>query len=112
MALRRAGRNDEAAAALIPITDDFDIIENDSYYRIVKMYKTGVPPVVVDSVLGAGVRNPSDASFAYGVANWVLYNGDTARAVRAYEQLLAGGSWASFGYIAAEADIARIRGRK
>lgn len=109
MALRRAGRNAEAAAALAPIKDDFDVIENQSYYRLVKLYKTGIPMTVVDSILGAGVTNPSDASFAYGVANWVLYGGDTTRAVRAYEQLRSGGSWASFGYIAAEADLALLR---
>ena len=109
MALRRAGRASEAAAALAPIRDDFDIIENDSYYRLVKLYKTGVPEAVVDSVLSSLAGTPSDASFAYGIANWVLYNGDTTRAVRAFEQLLRGGSWASFGYIAAEADLARMR---
>ena len=111
MALRRAGRNQEAAGALAPIRDDFDIIENDSYYRLVKLYKTGIPSTVVDSILGAGVQNPSDASFAYGVANWVLYSGDTTRAVRAFEQLMSGGSWASFGFIAAEADVANLRRR-
>src|SRR5688572_17838451 len=42
MALRRAGRDQEAAAALAPIRNDFDIIENESYYRLVKLYKTGV----------------------------------------------------------------------
>jgi tetratricopeptide (TPR) repeat protein len=112
MALRRAGRTREAAAALEPIKDGFDIIENDSYYRLVKLYKTGVPATVVDSILGAGVENPSDASFAYGVANWVLYNGDSTRAVRAFEQLMSGGSWASFGFIAAEADVAMLKGRR
>ena len=112
MALRRAGRTAEAAQALVPIKDDFDVIENQSYYRLVKLYKTGIPAPVVDSILGAGVTNPSDASFAYGVANWVLYNGDTARAVRAYEQLRSGGSWASFGYIAAEADLALLRKKR
>jgi len=109
MALRRAGRTADAAAALEPIKDDFDVIENQSYYRLVKLYKTGIPAAVVDSILGAGVTNPSDASFAYGVANWVLYNGDSARAVRAFEQLRSGGSWASFGYVAAEADLALLR---
>ena len=109
MALRRAGRTSEAAAALAPIRDGFEIIENDSYYRLVRMYKTGVPATVVDSVLGTLAANPSDASFAYGIANWALYNGDTTRAMRAFEQLLKGGSWASFGYIAAEADLARLR---
>ena len=111
MALRRAGRTAEAAAALAPIRDDFDIIENGSYYRLVQLYKTGIPATVVDSILGAGVVNPSDASFAYGVANWVLYNGDTTRAVRAFNQLMSGGSWASFGFIAAEADVANLRRR-
>ena len=112
MALRRAGRNAEAAASLEPIKPGFDIIENHSYYRLVQLYKSGMPTQVVDSILTAGVTNPSDASFAYGVANWVLYNGDTTRAVRAYEQLRSGGSWASFGYIAAEADLALLRKKR
>ena len=112
MALRRAGRAAEAEAALSPIQDDFDVIENQSYYRLVKLYKTGIPKTVVDSILGAGVTNPSDASFAYGVANWVLYNGDTTRAARAFERLRSGGSWASFGYIAAEADLALLRKKR
>ena len=112
MALRRAGRNADAAAALTPIKDGFDVIENHSYYRLVKLYQTGIPASVVDSILSAGVTNPSDASFAYGVANWVLYNGDTTRAKRAYEQLISGGSWASFGYVAAEADLALLRKKK
>ena len=108
MALRRAGRGTEAVKALEPIRDDFDIIENDSYYRLVRLYKAGVPAAVVDSVLGLLAGTPSDAAFAYGIANWVLYNGDSTRAVRAFEQLLKAGSWASFGYLAAEADLARL----
>ena len=112
MALRRAGRSAEAADALTPVRDTFDIIENQSYHRLVMLYKTGMPTPVVDSILTAGVTNPSDASFAYGVANWVLYNGDTTRAVRAFQQLRSGGSWASFGYIAAEADLAMLRKKK
>jgi tetratricopeptide (TPR) repeat protein len=111
MALRRAGKNAEATQALAPIREGFDVIENGSYYRLVLLYKTGIPASVVDSVLGSGATNPSDASFAYGVANWVLYNGDTPRAVRTFERLLGGGSWASFGYLAAEADLARLRKR-
>ena len=49
------------------------------------------------------------ASLAYGVANWFFYNGETDRSIRALEQLIAGGQWTSFGYIAAEADLARLR---
>jgi tetratricopeptide (TPR) repeat protein len=112
MALRRAGRDAEAAAALVPIRDDLDVIENGSYYRLLQMYRRGVSAAVMDSALSAGVRNPSDASLAYGLANWFLYSGDTTRAIRAYEQLMTGGQWASFGYIAAEADLARLKRRR
>lgn len=111
MALRRAGRADEAARALTPIRDDFDIIENDSYYALVKLYKTGVPPAVLDSALTASAGTPSDASLAYGLANWFLYSGDTTRAVRAFERIIASPQWGSFGVIAAEADLARLRRR-
>ena len=108
MALRRAGKLVEARRSLEPIRDDFDIIENDSYYRLLKLYKSGVTPATVDSTLRR-LENPSDLSLAYGLANWLLYNGDTTRAVAAFERILGSNQWASFGYIAAEADLAAIR---
>lgn len=109
MALRRGGRSAETAAALTPIHEDFDVVENQSYYRLLKMYKAGVSAPVMDSALTAGVRSASDASLAYGLANWFYYSGDTDRAIKAYELLIAGTQWASFGYVAAEADLARLR---
>lgn len=109
MALRRAGREAEARASLGPIRDDFDIIENGSYYTLVKLYKTAVTPAALDSALHGGLGNPSDLSLAYGLANWFLYSGDTTRATTALEQILSSSQWASFGYIAAEADLARLR---
>jgi tetratricopeptide (TPR) repeat protein len=109
MAMRRAGRNSEATAALAPIRDDFEVIENASYYRLLKMYKGVIGSAEIDSAVSAGVRSAADASLAYGLGNWFLYNGDTARATRVYERLLAAGQWASFGYIAAEVDLSRMR---
>ncbi|MEX2180184.1 MAG: tetratricopeptide repeat protein [Gemmatimonadaceae bacterium] len=110
MALRRAVDSSSALTALAPIRDDFDIIENESYYRLVRMYRSGASGAAVDSLLIApGAGSASDASYAYGLANWLLYNGDTTRAIQAFERILSGGQWASFGYIAAEADLARLR---
>jgi len=44
------------------------------------------------------------------VANWHLYNGRSADAERLFRGVLSGGQWGAFGYIAAEADLARTRG--
>jgi tetratricopeptide (TPR) repeat protein len=110
MALRRARHDSAARRVLEPIRDDFDIIENGSYYALLKLYKTGITPAVTDSVLRR-LENPTDLSLAYGLANWFLYNGDTTRAIRAFERILGSSQWASFGYIAAEADLARLIGR-
>jgi tetratricopeptide (TPR) repeat protein len=111
MALRRAGKADDARTALEPIRDDFDIIENASYYRLLKAYRAGVTSAEMDSTL-LRLENPSDLSLAYGVANWFLYSGDTVRATSAFERIVNSGQWASFGYVAAEADLARLRSRR
>ena len=108
MALRRAGKHEEAREALEPIRDDFDVIENGSYYTLVKLYRNGAAPGLLDSTMHR-LENPSDLSLAYGLANRFLYTGDTTRATRAFERILDSPQWASFGYIAAEADLARLR---
>jgi tetratricopeptide (TPR) repeat protein len=111
MALRRDGRHDEAAAALQAIRPDFDIIENQSYYRLLKLYQAGISASTLDSAVHAGINTSSDAAFLYGVANWFLYTGDTTRAINAFESIINSEQWPAFGYIAAEADLARLRRR-
>ena len=105
MTLRRLGRDAEAAAVLEPIRADLDVIENGAYHRLLLMYK-GVLPV--DSLLSTSSSAAlDDVTTAYGVGNWYLYNGDTARALGIFERIVATGNWAAFGAIAAEAEIAR-----
>ena len=108
MALRRDGRHAEAAEALRPIRDDFEIIENESYYQLMRLYKQGISPAALDETMRSGIGTPSNASLAYGVANWFLYTGDTSRAIAAFNQIIRSDQWASFGFIAAEADLARL----
>jgi len=107
MALRRLGRDDEAAAVLEPITADLDVIENGSYHQLLLMYRGEVAPETLwggqDDALGS-------ATVGYGVANWYLYNGRTDEALEAFRRVLDTGQWSSFGYIAAEAELARLGG--
>jgi hypothetical protein len=49
------------------------------------------------------------ATQGYGVGNWYFVNGDRARAREIFERVVAGPQWSAFGYIAAEADLQRMR---
>jgi tetratricopeptide (TPR) repeat protein len=109
MALRRLGRGPEAAQVLVPITRSMEVIENGTYHHVLLLYK-GVLPV--DSVLTVGPSGEwsvTDATAAYGVGNWHLYNGRRTEAEAIFRRILAGGQWGAFGYAAAEAELARLR---
>lgn len=103
MTARRLGREEEARTALEPIRRDMRILENHAYHRRLLLYRGELPP---DSLLSAGTGDPVQlATYGYGVANWYLVNGDTARADEIFLQILALPNWAAFGYIAAEAEM-------
>jgi len=109
MIYRRLGDEESATALLPAIKEDMEIIENDSYYNRIMMYK-GL--ATSESLLDVS-ENIDDISLAlatqgYGVGNWHLYNGDTTEALNIYSQILKGNYWSAFGYIAAEADLARL----
>lgn len=110
MTYRRMGREADAKAVLEPITEKMDIIENTAYHKRLLMYKGLVKP---EDLLGAAVGGSTLAegvqlaTQGYGVGNWYLYNGDKAKARAVFEKMLKAGSWAAFGYIAAEADMKR-----
>ena len=109
MTLRRLGRDAEAARVLEPIRPDLDVIENGAYHRLLLMYKGALP---VDSLLSASSSAAlDDVTTAYGVGNWYLYTGDSARAEEIFRKIGATGNWAAFGAIAAEAELARERAK-
>jgi tetratricopeptide (TPR) repeat protein len=111
MSLRRLGRDAEAAQVLVPISRQMNVIENDTYHRLLLLYKGELPVDSVLSVGPSGEMSVTDATGAYGVGNWHLYNGRRAEAERVFRRILAGGQWGAFGYIAAEAELARLRGQ-
>lgn len=110
MTLRRLGREAEAAAVLAPVTENMAVIENASYHRLLIMYKGVTDPA---ALLAASRTEGLDAvTIGYGVANWHLYNGrkDEARTILTeVTDKYAATQWAGFGYVAAEADRARLR---
>jgi hypothetical protein len=50
----------------------------------------------------------SGATVSYGVGNWYFYNDQKEKGMEIFRKILAGSEWASFGYLAAEAELARL----
>ncbi|MBI2403230.1 MAG: tetratricopeptide repeat protein [Gemmatimonadetes bacterium] len=97
---------------LTPIRRDMDIIENGSYHRMLLMYQGVVPPDSVLRLSPAGEPSLEDVTAAYGVGAWHLVNGRQTEAERVFHAVVeAKGQWAAFGYLAAEAELARPSGR-
>jgi tetratricopeptide (TPR) repeat protein len=107
MTLMRLGDKAEADKVLELIRPEMDIIENTSYHRRLLMYKgLETPEALLDTTTADDL---TIATQGYGVGNWYYVNGDTAKAREIFERVVAGRSWSAFGFIAAEADLARMR---
>ena len=111
MTYRRMGADDKASELLATITEDMNIIENDSYYNRMLMYKGLMQP---EDLLDIEASNDPDmgislATQGYGVANWYLYNGDEAKAKEILNLVIESPIWAAFGYIAAEVDLSNMQ---
>jgi tetratricopeptide (TPR) repeat protein len=105
MTLMRQGDAEQAAAVVADIGADWEIIENMAYHRLCLVYKG---ELTIEEITSDDLAGSAGDAFWYGVGNWYLVNGEQEKAKEVFEQILAGPGWASFGYIAAEADYARL----
>lgn len=105
MILCRMDRDRDARAVLVDITPDMEIIENTSYHSLGLFYKRLID---YDTLVGDTEDNPAGSAVMYGAANWTYCSGEEDRARDLLEDIVATESWAAFGYIAAEADLAAL----
>jgi len=108
MTLRRLGRAEAAAQVLVPIRADLEVIENGAYHGLLLMYR-GEKSAEALLAEAEGAGGLDFATVGYGVGNWHLVHGRRAEAEEIFRSVLAGGQWAAFGHIAAEAELARAR---
>lgn len=105
MSMRRAGMDLQAGNVLEPIEENMDIIENDSYHRLLLVFKG----TFEEKSLLDNTDTPLDnATIGYGLGNWHYINGREGRAQDLFQKVYDGDQWNAFGYIAAETDLNRL----
>ncbi|HVF48290.1 MAG TPA: hypothetical protein VNA17_12050 [Pyrinomonadaceae bacterium] len=105
MTLRRLGREAAARKILEPFTGQVEIIENTDYLKLIELYRGKTVADELLKEIGGEAKTLGSASLGYGLGNWYLYNGDKAKAAEIFRRITAGDQWASFGFIAAEAEL-------
>lgn len=106
--LRRLGLDERADALLESISADMEIIDNDSYLEVLLLHKGERSPEDLLGPMGAEATLGSTTT-AYGVGMWHMVNGRREEAYRLFERILTNrDQWPAFGYIAAEAEMARL----
>jgi tetratricopeptide (TPR) repeat protein len=107
MTLRRLERKDDAIKVLNNIIEGMDVEENQSYYDLLNFYKGRKSE--------KDIFNPEEASglelatIGYGIGCWYLYNNDKATAKTYFEKIVETKYWPAFGFIAAEAELFRLK---
>ena len=105
MSLSRAGRSADAKVMLDRRPDAKPV--TNAYARRLQLYRGEIGPEAV--LTPADTDDVQAATLAYGLGNWYLVRGDTAQARRWFERSIQSGGWPAFGFIASEAELARLR---
>jgi tetratricopeptide (TPR) repeat protein len=105
MTYRRMKKDAEAVKLLDKIAPEMQIKENKSYYDRLLFYK-GLKSET-DLVNVEKATDLEIATVGYGIGNWHLYQGNGKKADEYFRKIVAGKYWPAFGFIAAEAELAR-----
>jgi len=113
-ALRRAGRAGEAAKALEAIPPEMANKEPHTrfYLNLVRFFQgrmsesDALPPEPPAGNTDLEAELAFDA-VAYGIGNWHLYTGDTAKAQEYFRRILKGHVWVTWGFVGAETELLR-----
>ena len=108
LTLRRLGRDDAASEVLESIHADLDIIESTPYLDLLLLFKGERTLEDLTGPAGADATLQSTTT-AYGLGAWHLVEGREDEARATFRRILeAPDQWSAFGYMAAEAELARM----
>lgn len=122
-ALRRAGRDRDAAALLETVNDGLSLTpppddryegtiirpdSNEHYYRCLRYYRG---ERTEEQILDRQELGGQWPTIAYGVAVWHLVEGREKQAVEMMKEIVDSPHWARLGHVAADADLKRLGAR-
>ncbi len=105
MTYRRLGNHDAASELLDGIHSRMNVIEKKSYLRKLLFYKGQRRPDEMFDLESSDLSG-EQMTYGYGVGNWYYYTGNTARAFEIFNKMMESESWPSFGFLAAEVELA------
>ncbi len=107
MSLAQAGRLAEAKAMLDRRPDSLPV--NNAYARRLRLYRGEITPEQV--LTPADTDGVQVATLSYGLGNWYLVHGDTARAREWFRRSVGSAEgWPAFGFIVSEVELRRLGG--
>ena len=107
MSLMRAGRKAEAQAMLDRHPDSLAVDTAYAYARRLRLYRGQIGPDALFTP--ADTADVQVATLAYGLGNWYLVRGDTARAKAEFQRAVKSGGWPGFGFIMSEVELRRLK---
>ena len=109
LTLRRMGREADAERSVAFAGDSVTLLENDGYLELIRLYRGDLSVDDVMPPMPTGGMDVANSTTAFGVSMWHLLEGRPEQARSLWERIVAGGQWAAFGSLAAEAELARGR---
>ncbi len=114
--LRRAGKTDEATKALARITPQVTTSDPHSkfYLNLVRVFQgamkeeDALPPA--PSADGSNIEAELVYdTVSYGLGNWHLYRGETAKAQEYFRKVVEGNCWVTWGFVGSEVELNRMK---
>lgn len=107
LSLLQLGREAEAGALIAALPTADEVVENDSYHRLLLLFRGDLTAEEVTG--GEAPGTLGGTTMAYGIGAWyLLAQRDRDEALHIFQRALdAPEQWAAFGYLASEAEVAR-----
>jgi tetratricopeptide (TPR) repeat protein len=101
--LKKQNAGKKACELLMAVNSDMKLLESGDYLKILLLHKlrSGAAPTDPNSL--------SSSTYGYGYGMYQLLNGKKVEAKAIFEKLVSGNQWSSFGYIAAEQELKKLR---